>query len=88
MHTDTKGVLIDIGYEPEEAAKAANKALNDRLNKQRHLIEVILVVVAIGFIAMIISVFTIFIEHQDFISQKNEWYWKQSEIQSSKPEFF
>jgi hypothetical protein len=66
-----------------QAKQVAEKAISDRLDLHQNLIYAVLVVVAVGFIAIVIAAFDIFIQYKRFDAEKYSEYTKMIEIQNN-----
>lgn len=58
----------------DDPVEKVREEINKRLDFHQNIIYAVLVVVAVGFIAIIIAVFAIFIDHQDYAAKKYEEY--------------
>lgn len=67
---DEKQQPIIKVYDPEKEVKEAIANLQRQQKIINRAIEAVVIVVAVGFIAMVIAVFAIFIDHQDYAVQK------------------
>ena len=79
--------IIEISDPSDEARDAVNK----RLDFHQNIIYAVLVVVGVGFVAVIIAVFAIFIDHENYTAEKYQEYIdlvekKSEEIESLKLE--
>jgi hypothetical protein len=77
--TDQK-LIIEISDPSDEAADA----IKARLDFHQNIIYAVLVVVGVGFIAVIIAVFVIFIDHENYATEKYEKYINLVETESEK----
>ena len=61
--TTGKRPLVEILDTKEQASAAAYTAVKERLDFHQNLIYAVLVVITVGFVAVIIAVFDIFIQY-------------------------
>lgn len=69
MATETKPI-VEILDQKSEAQKQALIAVKERLDFHQNIIYAVLVVTAVGFIAIIVAVFDIFIQYKRFDADK------------------
>lgn len=74
--TNEKQQLIFQVYDPEGQVKEALTALQKQQKLINKAMVGVVVVVALGFSAIVIAAFTVFIDHQDYAAEKYSEYIK------------
>lgn len=82
MLKNKKKFLVEIPSQPDEAREAAVEEIKKRLDLHQNIIYAVLVVVAVGFIAIVIATFDIFIQHFNYQAEKYSEYTKKLDFQT------